>query len=257
MNRQSRLSIMAGFSLMLFFGCSPKEGDEKGGKFSLGDLFSGGGSSESRSIIGGKDVDADDVIASSTVGILDKDRGAVYCSGTIVGESLVLTAGHCAKTNPRDMAVLFSNKIPKQFENIQEISRPVIAGRVTPQWPKVKNGQEKNWGDMALLRIQGTIPAGFKVAEFLSDSNALHNGLMTTIAGFGYVDGRRKTRTPIMQKAEIPVFNSQFSDLEYLFDQTKGTGACHGDSGGPAFIQRNGKLIVVGVTSRGSFSIAE
>ena len=35
-----------------------------------------------------------------------------------------------------------------------------------------------------------------------------------------------------------------------ILDQSHGHGACHGDSGGPAYIQKNGKMILAGVTNR-------
>ncbi len=44
---------------------------------------------------------------------------------------------------------------------------------------------------------------------------------------------------------------SKFSDDEVLFQQYKGSGACHGDSGGPAYTKDlSGHLVVFGVTSR-------
>jgi len=39
-------------------------------------------------------------------------------------------------------------------------------------------------------------------------------------------------------------------EIEYGGHQ--GRSACMGDSGGPAFIKRNGKLILAGITARGS-----
>ena len=35
-----------------------------------------------------------------------------------------------------------------------------------------------------------------------------------------------------------------------IISQSHGQGACHGDSGGPAFIKRRGKIILAGVTNR-------
>ena len=41
---------------------------------------------------------------------------------------------------------------------------------------------------------------------------------------------------------------------EITLDQSQGRGACHGDSGGPAYVKDavSGKNILVGVTSRGT-----
>ena len=35
-----------------------------------------------------------------------------------------------------------------------------------------------------------------------------------------------------------------------ILDQEDGSGACHGDSGGPAFFEKDGKTYLLGVTNR-------
>jgi secreted trypsin-like serine protease len=41
-----------------------------------------------------------------------------------------------------------------------------------------------------------------------------------------------------------------FSETEISFSSTDGSGACHGDSGGPAFATIKGQKVIVGITSR-------
>jgi len=48
----------------------------------------------------------------------------------------------------------------------------------------------------------------------------------------------------------VKLSNAKFTETEILFNFMDGKGACHGDSGGPAFAVINGKLFVIGVTSR-------
>jgi secreted trypsin-like serine protease len=53
-----------------------------------------------------------------------------------------------------------------------------------------------------------------------------------------------------LRRAEATVKGA--SQLEVHLNESKGQGTCSGDSGGPAFIIRDGKLRLWGVTSRGS-----
>ena len=57
--------------------------------------------------------------------------------------------------------------------------------------------------------------------------------------------------TSILRAATVKLTDPLYAQTELLIEQTAdGKGACHGDSGGPAFAQINGQLVQVGVTSR-------
>jgi hypothetical protein len=130
-------------------------------------------------------------------------------------------------------------------------ARRVVAGRTSPLWPKLDPSKRENWGDIALLRFVGDVPEGFKPAKILTRSSALKDGGVALIAGFGITDGRLQTPTDKLLKTEVTFAQARFSSSEVLFDQTKKHGACHGDSGGPAFVKVGQELLLFGVTSRG------
>ena len=54
----------------------------------------------------------------------------------------------------------------------------------------------------------------------------------------------------VLRKVEVALKNSGYSTTEVLIDQSQGRGACHGDSGGPAFLIQGGQAYLFGVTSR-------
>lgn len=207
----------------------------------------------SENIIGGKPVESNDSIAASTVGVVDLEAGSVICTGTLISSNMVLTAAHCTKEDPRGLAIFFGSKIPKtQEEADKAIVRQVLVGKTSSLWPKLQRTQMKNWGDIAILRFSGVAPAGFKPARLLADVSALKSRPIVTLAGFGYTDGVKKTLASELRRIDIPLLNEAYSETEVSFDQRSGNGACHGDSGGPAFVVVNGEAQVFGVTSRGT-----
>lgn len=148
---------------------------------------------------------------------------------------------------------------------------------------KQSEQSQDTWNDIALLKFKGTIPAGFKPATLLSDISALKANASVTLAGYG-VDKMQVTEVnpkdypnldESVKKGEIicsadrsvcakiessgsgllrttKVNISSVTSNEVILDQTHGTGACNGDSGGPAYIEANGQLLLWGITSRGS-----
>ena len=199
-------------------------------------------------IVGGEKVAADDALSKSTVGIGAAFQG-VICTGTLISKNLVVTAAHCTGTvaNPRSLVVTFGNNIASKDLQV----RKVLGGRAPANWAKVTADQEKDWNDIAVLRIEGEAPAGFVPAVLLANKAALKDDLEVTIAGFGMTSMKPAKYTDLLLKAGIKLTNAKFADTEILFAQTKdGKGACHGDSGGPAYITMKGRAVLIGVTSR-------
>ena len=50
---------------------------------------------------------------------------------------------------------------------------------------------------------------------------------------------------------DVKISDAKFAKTEVLLDQRQGRGACHGDSGGPAEVLKNGVKYLWGVTNRG------
>lgn len=199
-------------------------------------------------IIAGEPVAAEDVIGTSTVMILDAQTGENFCTGTLISKNLVLTAAHCTSENPRSMKIGFAKEVPRPGRQVP--SRQVISGMVHPNWPKLTYETEKNWGDIALLRFEGSVPEGYSPAKILSQKAAVQNGRPAILAGFGDMNKKPLQSAQRLMRAKVIVTDAQYSETEVLFEQFEGRGACHGDSGGPAFLTLAGRSVVFGVTSR-------
>ncbi|WP_413559234.1 S1 family peptidase [Bdellovibrio sp. HCB209] len=138
--------------------------------------------------------------------------------------------------------------------------------------------------DIAVIKLSKSIPENYQVANILTDESILKNGAVVTLAGYGLTNVKKEQIDPktypnfdvavqtgevgctydktvcykltqenesILKKTDVTVIQP-FGETEVALDQTQGKGACHGDSGGPAFINVNGTEYLWGVTSRGT-----
>jgi len=209
-------------------------------------------SEQSETIIGGSVVSTTDSISQSTIILLDTEKGGL-CTGNIIARNLILTAAHCTQKNPQKIIAVFSAKMPQSAEELRKMNwRRILGGKTSPAWPLLTENKEKDWGDIAILKFEGEIPAGFKAIKLLSRKESIRTGMNITLAGFGITDGIQHTETEALRKVSVKVANANYSATEILIDQRSGRGACHGDSGGPAVIKVGKFDVLVGITSRGS-----
>ncbi|MFM6929066.1 MAG: S1 family peptidase [Bdellovibrio sp.] len=217
-------------------------------------------------IVGGAEVTDLDPISKSTALLLDvktgkKDGHTVItdlsiCTVTVLSNNVVLTAGHCSAENPRELFLVFSPEVPNWKTFFQTITtnplvRRVSAGVTAPQWKDLTYETQENWGDVSLLRFDGGLPAGFTPAVLAPKDLKLSAQEAITLAGFGETNGVTKEQATQLMKVTVKLADPQFSNTEMKIDNTNGNGACHGDSGGPAYVQtQDGSLYMTGVTSR-------
>lgn len=203
-------------------------------------------------IIRGVTVRADDPIAATTVAIINQSQGEIsLCSGSIIAPDLVVTAGHCVGPERAGMRVAFTTDIRRPGGTVVP-----VAGYVRPKDYGHMNGQE-DMNDIALIRFDGGLPAGYKVARMLEDESLLKNGEKVTLAGYGVSNGHipndpSGAGAGVLRRVDVTIAQAAYGKTEVVMDQTHGRGACHGDSGGPAFLKQGGSYLLFGVTSRGT-----
>lgn len=194
--------------------------------------------------------------APHVVGVYDAGMGAI-CTGSILSPSIVVTAAHCVESEASNLRLVFGN----DFNSRAIVIRGIDAVQVSPLWPFRQNAPT-NTGDIALIRFSGGLPAGYKPIRFLTDTSKLSDGMTVTLAGFGAseVVQVRDPRSGSMMSdhqgsgklryTDTTIVSAAFTKSEFVTDSSKGRGACHGDSGGPAFVTVDNELVVTGVTSR-------
>lgn len=241
-------AVVAAGLLGSFVACSPAQQNS----VNLG--------ADSSSIIGGAPVDAKDSIAKSTVAIVasvltaDGQEGQFICTGSLLTNNVVLTAGHCvpevgAEYKEVALYVIFHTDLRKMERG--DI-RLVVDHVIHTDYGKT-GAEGEDAHDLALIKFAGAMAPGYQLAKFLDDETLLKPGTKVTLAGYGLIetDGVNTKSDDRLRKVDVEVVED-FGKHEVLLDQTQGKGACHGDSGGPAFLEVNGTQYVWGVTSRGA-----
>lgn len=180
------------------------------------------------------------------------------CTGTLIAQSVFLTAAHCLAWNIEiglDLYVSFDRKMGEE-----SIENKWIKASDFSVHPKFGHDQA-NLYDLAVIILEepaGVTPATLTTAGFL-DKLSAHGGLAHTdflSAGYGaqadwekgppqfFWDGwRNYASAPLMALTPTQIY------LNINEHATGGGGACYGDSGGPIFLPMGNTNILVGVTS--------
>ncbi|WP_295905781.1 S1 family peptidase [uncultured Bdellovibrio sp.] len=239
-------------------------------------------------IMGGTLVSEKAPLASGIVGIYDLQDNAI-CTGSLIAENFVLTAAHCVQTKPSKLKVVFGVDVDaamatREPDVLQEVVRKVVDVKYHDSYkPEEHEEKQSDWGDIAIIKFAGTLPAGYKPVQMLADSNVLRRGTVVTVAGYGVsqvdvepIDPKKVKNLDealeygevmcddnlknclkvdmsgdgVLRETKAPISSIQMSEVR--LDESKGHGTCAGDSGGPAYIEQNGQYYLFGVTSRGS-----
>lgn len=197
---------------------------------------------EAWGITGGRKVQSRDWIASTTVMILGRSEGTnqeVLCSGVIIEEDIVLTAAHCLGADINSMRVVFG----ESFSN-SKYEAEVMATEILP--PVLNEGVPLILSDVAVLKIFKKLPPGFQKVKLFKDKIDFKKESSFLIAGFGR-SSFTKSDAGVLRIANLK-FASENSYYPHMILFSQGiSGACPGDSGGPAFIEKNGELLIWGL----------
>lgn len=195
-------------------------------------------------VVGGQKVSSADPIAATTVAFVNGDA---LCTGSIVDDDLMVTAAHCLDDGKLSkMRVVFARVLTEGA-----YAARVLGAVVASAWLEENAADTKDWGDIALVRFSGGLPEGYSKVFIDREERDLRDGESVIIAGFGISNAEADTGAGVLRKTEVPVKRPGFGRTEILLDQSFGSGACHGDSGGPALIKRRSRLHLVGIISRG------
>lgn len=174
-----------------------------------------------RAIVGGEPAGRD---VAGHVAMLVHKQG--MCSAVVLAPSLLLTAGHCAR--PAAALRLFDRDAAGQ-----PVLLPVAEVIVHPDYKPQGYALRERTIDFALVRLAGTLPAGYAPVTLPAAGEDGMIGAPYRIAGYGVsVRGDGTTNGTLRQATLAGV--APRSDVQLrLQDPGKGlVGACQSDSGG-------------------------
>jgi len=208
-------------------------------------------------IVGGKDA----IYAPWLVALVYANGGSVYddhfCSGSIINESWVITAGHCTADKDRSDFYIMAGIIDLlktkkgQSRKVKQIFRH----------PHFKMKTLSN--DISLVKLQSPLELNNDVAviDLANKGNSLDDGQKYTIEGWGSIDYYWEWYPSVLQVLEgVPHYRIKkcMRNMPYISRSRHicaggkpGHDACTGDSGGSLWRMVDSTPLLYGITSWG------
>jgi V8-like Glu-specific endopeptidase len=201
-------------------------------------------------IIDGRAVSSTDPYGKK-VALLVVDGG--YCTATPISRNVLITAAHCVHGRNR-LRVVFANEINcATGTDLQPQTRNVIASRVDEAYDEKvfqQNDVSKLKHDVALIKIENTIPEGYKVTPLYDGQSPIDNDDLVLV-GFGdpRENAQEMPRLRRITKSLRGSISRTSEPQQLMLDQKDQGGICQGDSGGPQFVRVHGQDRILGVNS--------
>jgi secreted trypsin-like serine protease len=189
-------------------------------------------------VVGGRPVDAGDWPDVAMVWFGDEPG----CTGTLVAPDLVLTAGHCAR-GATHVSLDHTRSRDAEKREIAEIHTHNRWGRTL---------------DLAAFRLAEPVEG---VRPRRLARRGLRDDARVTIVGWGATDRQARNPSRLLMEGDASIWDHDCSQRGWGCNQREAEGqelvagaddvdSCNGDSGGPLYLGRGDRALLVGITSR-------
>ena len=167
--------------------------------------------------------------------------GGSACTGVAVAPDLVLTAAHCVMNGGKFRLA--------SFEGSRPTVRTVTNVAAHPQFTLQDDAP-----DVGLVKIARQPPGQLLPVTFSDRRAPITVGDRFIVAGFGVAKPGDRRSAGKLRAATLMATGRPNRQLVSLIDpqtlgEKAGLGVCNGDSGGPVFEERGGRLALIGIIS--------
>ncbi len=171
-----------------------------------------------------------------------------FCSGTLIAEDVVLTAGHCVES--------WGGSVMSASQLAVYVGENPFADLNSHTYTVSDVEQHSSYNstmltdDIALIRLDSSVTEVDPVPHLTSAQGMSNSDVGNTLNFTGFGSTESGGYGKLLQVDQT--LDAVYSETLY-YTQSSG-GPCSGDSGGPAFYEVRGDWYVVGVTSYGDWA---
>jgi MYXO-CTERM domain-containing protein len=190
-----------------------------------------------RGIIGGQPTEDWPAVGAYAI---DGGYGGM-CTGTLVAPDIVLTAAHCAEgAGDRDSFILAADIENAYLSDLRSVDEAMVH----PGY----DGDAYHTHDIALLRLSQEQDDLDFIPVYTGDMDESWHGTWFHFVGYGSNTYYGGPGSGLKRETDVEVYEVYSHEVATY---TEGTNTCSGDSGGPAFVDIDGRWYVAAVVSAG------